>query len=44
MSVQLPRMTWTQKKQKAQAINLKIENPSIFQIQVANGQLEKLLA
>ena len=40
--MQLPRMTWTQKK--APNNNLKIDDPPIFHIQVANGQLEKPLA
>ena len=37
-------MIWTQKKEKAPNNVLKIDEPSIFQLQVANGQLEKPLA
>ena len=36
-------MTWTQKKQKAPHSILKVIDPPNFQIQVANGQLEKPL-
>ena len=44
LSVQLPRMTWTQWKKKAPNIFLKIDDPPNFQIQIAIGQLEKPLA
>ena len=45
LSVQSPRMTWIhKKKQKAPTNLLKIDEPPNFQIQVANGQLEKPLA
>ena len=37
-------MNWTQKKQKAPKSDLKIDNAPNFQIQVANGQLDKTLA
>ena len=39
LSVQSPRMTWTQQKRKPRI--LKIDGPPNFQIQVANGHLEK---
>ena len=44
LSAQLPRMIWTQKKQKAPNNTLEIDDPPNFQIQVANGQLEKPLS
>ena len=44
MSVQLPRMTWTQKKQIALNNFLKIDEPPNFQLKVADGKLGKLLA
>ena len=37
-------MTWTQKKWKTPNNVLKIDDPPNFQIQVANGQLEKPLS
>ena len=42
--MQSPRMTWTQKKEKAPNNILKIDDLRNFQIQVGNGQLEKPLA
>ena len=43
LSVQLPRMTWTQWNKAPNNI-LEIDDPPYFQIQVANGQLEKPLS
>ena len=40
---QVSRKTWTQEKQKPPKNILKIDDPFIFQKQVANGQLEKPL-
>ena len=44
MSVQLLRMSWTQKKQKAPNNIFKSNDRPNFQIQVASGQLEEPLA
>ena len=37
-------MSWTQQKQKAPSNFRKVDNPHSFQLQVANGQLQKQLA
>ena len=42
--MQLLRMTWTQKKEKASINILILDDPPNFQLQVANDQLEKALS
>ena len=44
LSAQSPKMTWKTIKQRAPKNILKIDDPPSFQIQVANGQLEKPLS